>query len=209
MRDSSIFYRSFYEAISELPEVNQLEVYNAVFEYTFNFKENELKGLSKTIFTLIKPQLDANNKKFTNGKNGGRPPKDKQNETKEIPKNNQNETKSKANVNDNVNDNDNVNENLNNNDNDKKPKKVFTPPLLEDVILFFNENQYSDLGAKKAFEYYDEGNWKDSKGNQVKNWKQKMRGVWFKDEYKIQNEQSTGYKPQIDWDSYLKTLEDE
>ena len=36
-----------------------------------------------------------------------------------------------------------------------------------------------------------------------------MRGVWFKDEYKIQNEQSTGYKPQIDWDSFLKTLEDE
>lgn len=87
---------------------------------------------------------------------------------------------------------------------DKKPKKVFTPPLLEDVILFFNENQYSELAAKKAFEYYDEGNWKDSKGNQVKNWKQKMRGVWFKDEYKIQNEQSTGYKPQIDWVSFLK-----
>lgn len=198
MRDSSIFYRSFYEAISELPEVNQLEVYNAVFEYTFNFKENELKGLSKTIFTLIKPQLDANNKKFTNGKSGGRPTKDKQDETKEEPKNNQNETKSKANVNEN----DNVNENLNNND--KKPKRVFTPPLLQDVILFFNENQYSELGAKKAFEYYDEGNWNDSKGNQVKNWKQKMRGVWFKDEYKIQTEQSTGYKPQIDWVAFLK-----
>jgi hypothetical protein len=38
--------------------------------------------------------------------------------------------------------------------------------------------------AKRAFDYYDVANWKDSKNNQVKNWKQKMRGVWFKDENK-------------------------
>lgn len=204
MRDSSIFYRSFYEAISELPEVNQLEVYTAVFEYTFNFKETELKGLSKTIFTLIKPQLDANNKKFTNGKNGGRPPKDKQDETKEEPKKNQNETKNKANVNDNVN----VNDNLNNNGNEvTKPKKVFTPPVLEDVILFFKENDYSEFGAKKAFEYYSEGNWKDSKGAQVKNWKQKMRGVWFKDEYKNKQEETGGFKSQFNWAEIVKNYE--
>ena len=138
MRDSSIFYRSFYEAISELPEVNQLEVYKAVFEYTFNFKENELKGLSKTIFTLIKPQLDANNKKFTNGKNGGRPPKYKQDETKEEPKNNQNETKSKANVNVNVNVNDNVTVNVNDTDNDilleKETKEILSDFFPEDQI---------------------------------------------------------------------------
>lgn len=90
----------------------------------------------------------------------------------------------------------------------KKPKKVFTPPILEDVILFFKENNYSEFVAKKAFDYYSEGNWKDSKGLQVKNWKQKMRGVWFKDEYKISEEKEyQGYKSQIDWKSYLKTLE--
>ena len=36
--------------------------------------------------------------------------------------------------------------------------------------------------AEKAFNYYEAGDWKDSNGNQVKSWKQKMQGVWFKDE---------------------------
>jgi hypothetical protein len=38
--------------------------------------------------------------------------------------------------------------------------------------------------ANKAFKYYETGNWKDGKGNQVKNWKQKMQSVWFKEENK-------------------------
>lgn len=66
----------------------------------------------------------------------------------------------------------------------KKPLQVFTPPILDDVISYFTENGYSKSAAQKAFDYYSAGNWKDSKGNQVKNWKQKMQGVWFKDEHK-------------------------
>lgn len=118
MRDSAIFYRSFYEAIKEIPDVNQLEVYNAVFEYMFNFNEVELKGLSKTIFTLIKPQLQANYKRYQNGKNGGRPSGDNQNETDTEPDNNQNETGEQPNKNKNENSNENSNEN-----NTPKPPK--------------------------------------------------------------------------------------
>ena len=70
MRDSIIFYRSFFEAIKELPANVQAKVYNAIFEYSLNFNEVVLEGLPKTIFTLIKPQLEANNKKFENGKKG-------------------------------------------------------------------------------------------------------------------------------------------
>lgn len=67
-RDTYIFYRSFYEAISELPEENQLDIYKSIAEYSLNFKEPKLSGISKTIWILIKPQLDANNKRFMNGK---------------------------------------------------------------------------------------------------------------------------------------------
>ena len=70
MRDSIVFYRSFYEAIKDLAPNVQAKVYNAIFEYSLNFNEVELAGLPKTIFTLIKPQLEANNKKFENGKKG-------------------------------------------------------------------------------------------------------------------------------------------
>lgn len=61
---------------------------------------------------------------------------------------------------------------------------VFTPPILEDVLSYFKDNGYSEISAQKAFRYYNDANWMDSKGNRVKNWKQKMQGVWFKDENK-------------------------
>jgi hypothetical protein len=65
-----------------------------------------------------------------------------------------------------------------------KKSKVFIPPSLEDVIKYFVDNGYSDKSGSTAFYYYDSANWKDSKGNPVKNWKQKMIGVWFKVENK-------------------------
>jgi len=62
--------------------------------------------------------------------------------------------------------------------------KVFIAPTPEDVIKYFKENGYDENLASRAFKYYDTANWKDSKGKQVKNWKQKMQGVWFKEENK-------------------------
>jgi hypothetical protein len=171
MRDSLIFYRSFYEAINELPKETQAEVYHAIFEFSLNYKEIELSGLSKTIFTLIKPQLQANNKRFENGTK----PKHKQNESKTEAKDKQDLSKSEAN------NNNNVNNNKNKKDNDNK----FTPPTLLEVQNYFKENGYTLESATKAFNYYDTAQWKDSKGNKVKSWKQKMQGVWFKDENKI------------------------
>ena len=36
MRDSFIFYRSFYDAIKTLPPENQAKIYNAIFDYSLN-----------------------------------------------------------------------------------------------------------------------------------------------------------------------------
>lgn len=58
-------------------------------------------------------------------------------------------------------------------------------PSIDEVEKYFIDNGYSYAGARNAWNYYEAGNWCDSKGNKVKNWKQKMRGVWFRDEYKI------------------------
>ncbi len=58
-------------------------------------------------------------------------------------------------------------------------------PLLEEVILYFQKNGFPESLAKRAFEYYSVADWKDSKGNQVRNWKQKMQAVWFKEENKF------------------------
>jgi hypothetical protein len=66
----------------------------------------------------------------------------------------------------------------------KEEKNIaFTAPTRQDVIDFFKEKGYG--GADRAFDYYAASNWMDSRGNMVKNWKQKMIAVWFKDENKI------------------------
>lgn len=69
---------------------------------------------------------------------------------------------------------------------DKRAKKInkFIPPSEQEVVDYFKEKGYLEESAKKAFEYYETGEWKDSKGTPVKNWKQKMISVWFKEENK-------------------------
>jgi len=118
-RDSFIFYRSFYEAIKELPDEEKGRVYNAIFMYALDGEFAQLSGVEKAIFTLVKPQIDANQRRYENGskgaeygKLGGRPSnKEKHLENpKETPKKPLENPKLTPNVNVNVNENDNVND---------------------------------------------------------------------------------------------------
>lgn len=73
------------------------------------------------------------------------------------------------------------NENDNDNDNtllDKKErcgekKKGFSPPTLEEVEEYCRQRK-NNVDAKRFYDYFSEGEWKDSKGQPVKNWKQKV-----------------------------------
>lgn len=66
----------------------------------------------------------------------------------------------------------------------KKEEEKFIPPTYQEVWEYFYANGYLESAAKKAFEYYNTAKWVDSRGNKVRNWKQKMISVWFKDENK-------------------------
>lgn len=105
MRDSVVFYRSFYDAIKNIPEVDQLKVYTAIMEYAMNDVQPEIDGIALAIFLLVKPQIDANNKRYENGKK----PKVKQAVSKSEAKCKQNTSKSEANVNVKENEKENVN----------------------------------------------------------------------------------------------------
>lgn len=63
-------------------------------------------------------------------------------------------------------------------------RKPFSPPTPSEVESFFTENGYTAEAARRAFDYYMDANWHDAEGKPVLNWKQKMRGVWFKPEHK-------------------------
>ena len=106
MRESIIFYRSFYEAIKDLKTDIQGEIYTAIMEYGLYGKETENLGpIARSIFTLVKPQIDKNIKRYENGCRGGRP---NRNKSEQEPNNNQNKSEQEPKEKDNVNDNKNI-----------------------------------------------------------------------------------------------------
>lgn len=101
MRESMVFYRSFFEAVKGLDAELYKEILNATFAYAMDDEIPTLSPIANALFQAFKPQIDANNRRYENGCKGGRPI------TKTKPNNNQTITKVKPNDNDNENVNDN------------------------------------------------------------------------------------------------------
>ena len=73
MRDSMVFYKSFYEAMKDLPPKQFKDAMSAICEYGFEGKEDIKSSTAKTVLALVKPQIDKNIKRYENGCKGGRP----------------------------------------------------------------------------------------------------------------------------------------
>jgi hypothetical protein len=158
MRDSFVFYKSFYEAIAEVPTEYRLEIYEAICKYSLFGEIPEMQGISKAMFTLMKPNIDATAKKYRasveNGKKGGRPKKDKPDEnpteTETKPKQNPTETETEANAN--------LNEDVDVDvDEDEKEKKIHiaesstdNPAETETPIAFLPLVDGSEYGIKQT-----------------------------------------------------------
>ena len=180
-RDSFVFYRSFFEAIKGLPKEDQCLMFGAIADYSLDQIEPNLTGINKVVWTLIKPQLDANTKRFINGEKGGKHgskggrPKKTKPETKEenpigdIAENpigvideNPKETPN-VNVNVNLNDNDNLNANKNENElgNPVIPEtlsqneiEIPKPPKLNKEEEFNKRREEFKLQVKQFTEKY-------------------------------------------------------
>lgn len=123
MRESFVFYRSFFDAISGLSAKEQLTIYNAIAIYALDGIEPNIDKMSKTskaIWALIKPQIYSNIKRYENGCKGaehgtkGGAPKGNSNAEKNNPKTTPmglNQNNPKTTPNENANDNENVNDN--------------------------------------------------------------------------------------------------
>lgn len=89
IRDSFIFYKSFRDALQEVSEDVRLQIYDAIVDYSLGITDKiEFRGIAKIAWLLIKPQLDANIKRYINGRKGGAP-KGNQNARKKPLKNEQ------------------------------------------------------------------------------------------------------------------------
>ena len=126
-RDSFVFYRSFYEAIRRQPKKVQADIYNTIADYALNGTEpTQASDAVLSIFLLIKPQIDANNHRYTAGKKGGRPSKTDSNEKEEKTETYGFENRAEKDAFEKPNENENVNENVNENGNENEKPKTIT-----------------------------------------------------------------------------------
>jgi hypothetical protein len=154
--DDSLIYRKIQKFIKDkmiiIKSNNQFSIITICKYNTYQFENND-------------NEQPMNNQRTTNEQ-----PMNNQRTTNEQPMNSQRTQRRKDNK-------------VNKVNKEKKEKEnFFVPPLLNEVKLYFKENNYTEESAVKFFNYYDCANWKDSKGNQVKNWKQKAQSVWFIEE---------------------------
>lgn len=189
MRTSFILHLDSLVILEEMTNEQKGILFDAIYKFNIG-KEVELDFAMKMAFTPFKNQFIRDVDKYgsfvdkqkENGKKGGRPRKIIDNEQDTINPQEPNITQKtqpflkepKKPYKDSVSDS--VSKKVN------KKDKVFIPPLLSDVLSYFEEKGYTSISAKKAFDYYENLNWHDSKDNPVKNWKSKMISVWFKPE---------------------------
>ena len=193
MNESFVFYRSFYEGLAYLPAEEQLATYKAIMDYAFYGTIPEAGGVVMAMFMLAKAQIDANEKRRSDGNKGGRPfkkPVVTETETSgyevsetEKPLVIESETsgyeetenpKPNVNVNANANVNENVNGNVNvNGEVQKGKRKRFTPPTPDQVKEYCRERG-NKVDPEKFFAYYAANGWKVGK-NAMKDWKAAVR----------------------------------
>jgi L-rhamnose isomerase len=158
MRDSAIFYRSFYEAIDNLPSKSQKEqVYSAIFDFIFKNIEPQLKGNSLSVWILIKPQLIANQIRYENG-------------SRSKTQANRKQTVSESQANKNV---------FNKNENKNENVLMETDPPARDVFISFCKTldiDYNKFGKtiEAKYDTWIKDGWKDGYGNNITDWEQKI-----------------------------------
>ena len=214
MRDSFIFYRSFFEAAEDLGPEEKCAMFDAICDYALNFVEPSLEGTPKMAFRLIKPQLDANIARFNNGQKGGRPSskrtksKPNRNLTKTKPKPNHNldvtkpkpltqlgytTEKPNVNVNGNVNGNDNPNENVN----------AIDHPSVDDIKEWMYHCGCRNISeSEKFWLYYESKGWMVGHVPMV-NWKAAVLS-WIR---RIKDTDDDGFQFDFEADEPTKLIE--
>lgn len=165
-RDSMVFYRSFFEAVEDLPPEDFKQAVTAIMRYALDGTADDVKGVAKSILIMARPQIDKNNKRYENGTRGGRKPNDNQTITKAEPKCISPKPNVNVNVNDNVND-------IKENTLKSVKEKRFAPPTPENVSEYCREKGLN-VDADRFVDFYESKNWYVGK-NKMKDWKAAVR----------------------------------
>lgn len=89
-----------------------------------------------------------------------------------------------------------------------KKKKSFTPPTIEEVKAYCEERK-NNVDYKYFYDYYSSGNWKDKKGEPVKNWKQRIITWERNNQNKNYNSNPVKEEPKMGYKSLQDILKEE
>lgn len=159
----------YLDAIEPLGDAERGRLFTALLEYARTGEVPQLGGNERFIFPMMKAQLDRDaastmelsEKRAAAGSLGG---KQKQANVANDNKSYQDKDKDKEKEKDKDKDKDGEL---------KRQRPQFVPPTLEEVTEFA-QRRNSPVDPRKFWEYFNAGNWKDSKGQPVQNWKQKL-----------------------------------
>ena len=71
-REGFVFYRSFYDAICQLKRPGERwAAVDAIIRYALDGESDNLTGPAGMALAFAKPQIDANSRRYENGKKGG------------------------------------------------------------------------------------------------------------------------------------------
>lgn len=178
MIDGFIFYGSFYDALSDLPDDLRLRAYDAICKYALLGEEPESGGVVSSIFKLTKPLIDANSKRREAGRKGGKAYPKQDASTSEANASNaeangsklkQGASKPQPNIKmENV-EMKNIKENV--------KERRFSPPTVEEVAAYCSERG-NGVNPERFVDFYAAKGWKV--GNQpMKDWRACVR-TWEK-----------------------------
>lgn len=162
-------YHSLLESLTPFSDAECGRLFRACLKYSRDGEVAELSGNERFIWPMLKNMIDRDKETYSercgtnrlNGEKGGRP-KNPKNRTV-ISKTEKTQEKEKE---------------KDKGEDKDKDKNIFRPPALEDVRAYCAERG-SSVDPDAFWEYYNAGSWKDSKGNPVRNWKQKLL-IWEK-----------------------------
>lgn len=167
MRDSVLFYRSFYDALKNIPSDERIKVYDAIMEYGMYDRNPDLDGVALAIFLLAKPQIDANNKRYENGCKAKK--KRTVSETEANTKQDSSECEAKE------------KEKEKEKEKVKDNNKIFKPPSVDDVRAYCTERG-NNVDPQSFVDFYESKGWMIGK-NKMKDWKAAVR-TWERGETK-------------------------
>lgn len=172
MKESFVFYKSFYDAIKTLPSEAQLEIYNALCIQNFCDEKHTFKNkIAEAMYLLMQPNIEASYKRYKqnkiNGKKGGAP-KGNQNARKQ-PETTEKQPKNNLDIDIDL-----------NKDIDIECERDHTSnPTLSEIISYGSSMGANQDYCERFYNHYESIGWINANGLKIKNWKLVLSN-WYK-----------------------------